>query len=60
MTTPFQDRWEFEIDPFRKRCLLEGLDEIDLTLAQDGAISAHEAAMADCLPFLARPQAAAA
>src|SRR3546814_6622383 len=26
VTTPFQDRFTFEIDPFRKMCLLEGLD----------------------------------
>ena len=27
VTTPFQDRFTFEIDPFRKHCLLHGLDE---------------------------------
>ena len=42
VTTPFQDRFEFQIDPFRKRCLLEGLDEIGLTLASESAIAAHE------------------
>lgn len=42
VTTPYQDRWEFPIDPFRKHCLLNGLDEISLTLAEDAAISAHE------------------
>src|SRR5690606_4847613 len=26
VTTPFQDRFSFEIDPFRKHCLLAGLD----------------------------------
>lgn len=36
--------YTFEIDPFRKRCLLEGLDDIDLTLANDDAIAAFEAA----------------
>jgi len=37
-------RWSanFEIDPFRKRCLLEGLDDIALTLVHDGKIAAHE------------------
>ncbi|MGH9416591.1 MAG: 3-isopropylmalate dehydratase small subunit [Terriglobales bacterium] len=34
----------FEIDPFRKRCLLEGLDEIALTLAHAPAIAAYEEA----------------
>src|SRR6478609_10829328 len=31
VTTPYQDRFTFEIDPFRKHCLLEGLDEVGLT-----------------------------
>ncbi len=34
----------FEIDPFPKRCLLEGLDDIALTLAHDEAIRKFEAA----------------
>ena len=36
--------YAFEIDPFRKRCLLEGLDDIGLTLANNEAIAAFEAA----------------
>lgn len=32
----------FEIDAFRKRCLLEGLDEISLALAQADAVTAYE------------------
>ncbi len=32
----------FEIDPFRKNCLLEGLDEIDLTLLHEEDIVAFE------------------
>lgn len=32
----------FEIDGFRKRCLLEGLDDIALTLMHEDAIDAHE------------------
>jgi 3-isopropylmalate/(R)-2-methylmalate dehydratase small subunit len=43
VTTPYQDRFRFEIDPFRKDCLLRGLDEIGITLAMDEAIVAHEA-----------------
>ncbi len=31
VTTPFQDRFTFEIDPFRRHCLMEGLDEVGLT-----------------------------
>ena len=36
----------FEIDPFKRHCLLEGLDEIGLTLAHEDAIAAYEAAHA--------------
>ncbi|MDQ0071964.1 3-isopropylmalate/(R)-2-methylmalate dehydratase small subunit [Variovorax boronicumulans] len=32
----------FHIDPFPRQCLLEGLDEIDYTLAQHAAIDAFE------------------
>ena len=42
VTSPFQDRFTFEIDAFRKHCLLNGLDEIGLTLASSDAISAYE------------------
>ncbi len=42
VTTRFQDRYSFEIDPFRKSCLLGGLDEIGLTLENTGGIDAYE------------------
>ncbi|GGD52324.1 3-isopropylmalate dehydratase small subunit [Croceicoccus pelagius] len=58
VTTPFQDRFEFEIDPFRKHCLLEGLDEVGLTMTRGDAISAYEAKTASVLPFLSGPRAA--
>jgi 3-isopropylmalate/(R)-2-methylmalate dehydratase small subunit len=32
----------FEIDPFRKRCLMEGLDDIGLTMEKADAIEAFE------------------
>ena len=32
----------FDIDPFRKRCLLEGLDNIGLTMQEDTKIGAFE------------------
>ena len=35
--------YTFEIDPFRKRCLLGGLDDIGLTLEHGIAITAYEA-----------------
>jgi 3-isopropylmalate/(R)-2-methylmalate dehydratase small subunit len=42
VTTPFQDRFTFDIDPFRKQCLAEGLDEIGMTMAMDEQISRYE------------------
>jgi len=53
VTTPFQDRFTFEIDPFRKHCLLNGLDEVGLTLARQEAIGAFEARARAERPFLA-------
>lgn len=58
VTTPFQDRFEFELDPFRRDCLMEGLDEIGLTLAQDGQIAAHEKKLAADKPWLVPGEAA--
>jgi 3-isopropylmalate/(R)-2-methylmalate dehydratase small subunit len=52
VTTPFQDRFEFEIDPFRKHCLLNGVDEIGLTLKSSDAISAYESKLAADKPWL--------
>ena len=52
VTTPFQDRVTFEIDPFRKMCLLNGLDEISLTEKSEAAIAAHEKKMATDQPWL--------
>lgn len=54
VTTPFQDRFEFEIDAFRKHCLLEGLDEVGLTLTRDSAISAYEKNSRGQTPWLAK------
>jgi 3-isopropylmalate/(R)-2-methylmalate dehydratase small subunit len=54
VTTPFQDRYSFEIDPFRKHCLIEGLDEVGLTLARKDAIGAYEQRQAHDLPWFAK------
>ena len=54
VTTPFQDRFTFEIDPFRKTCLLNGLDEVGLTLARDAVIGAFENGVRADRPFLAK------
>jgi 3-isopropylmalate dehydratase small subunit len=53
VTTPFQDRFEFEIDPFRKHCLINGVDEIGLTLKSSDAISVYEAKLSTDRPWLA-------
>jgi 3-isopropylmalate/(R)-2-methylmalate dehydratase small subunit len=42
VTTPLQDRFTFELDPFRRECLMRGLDEIGLTLASDASIRNYE------------------
>ena len=54
VTTPFQDRFSFEIDPFRKFCLQGGLDEVALTLKRDAAIADYEARLAAEQPWVAR------
>jgi len=42
----------FDIDPFRKTCLLNGLDEIGLTMVQAPAIERYETAARDARPWL--------
>ena len=42
VATPEGREFPFEIDPFRKACLLEGLDDIGLTLKHADAIRAYE------------------
>jgi 3-isopropylmalate/(R)-2-methylmalate dehydratase small subunit len=43
----------FDVDPFRKRCLMEGLDDIGLTMEKADAIDAFEAKRAQREPWLA-------
>ena len=57
VTTPFQDRFTFDIDPFRKACLMQGLDEIGLTLSKVDAISAYEAKVGAERPWLVPAEA---
>ena len=42
----------FEVDPFKKRCLLEGLDDIALTLEKVAAIEAFEKKRRTTTPWL--------
>ncbi|MHA6723646.1 3-isopropylmalate dehydratase small subunit [Sphingomonas sp. RS2018] len=53
VTTSYQDRFPFELDAFRRDCLMGGLDEIGLTLAQDTAISKFESADRAYRPWIA-------
>lgn len=43
---------EFEVDPFRKHCLLEGLDDIGLTLQDAEQIKQYEAKRRETAPWL--------
>ncbi|MEO0362804.1 MAG: 3-isopropylmalate dehydratase small subunit [Pseudomonadota bacterium] len=43
----------FEVDAFRKHCLLNGLDDIGLTMEKDASIAAFEASRARSQPWLA-------
>ena len=52
VTTPYQDRFEFAVDPFRKSCLMQGLDEIGLTQAMTGDIADYEARLAADRPWV--------
>lgn len=54
VTTPYQDRFAFTLDPFRRECLLGGLDEVGLTMARGEAIAAFEASRAAAQPWLTR------
>ena len=42
----------FDVDPFRKRCLLEGLDDIALTMEKSGSIDDFEAKNRTAQPWL--------
>ena len=42
----------FEIDPFRKHCLLNGLDDIGLTMEKAPAIDSYETQMAQARPWI--------
>jgi 3-isopropylmalate/(R)-2-methylmalate dehydratase small subunit len=43
---------KFEIDPFRKRCLLEGLDDIGLTMEKADSITSFEERTALSRPWV--------
>ncbi len=52
VTTPAGEVYGFEVDDFRRHCLLNGLDEIALTLQDAGAIRAYEQGLRERSPWL--------
>ena len=52
VTTPSGESFGFEIDDFRKHCLLNGLDEIGLTLQSADKIKEYEKARAEREPWI--------
>jgi 3-isopropylmalate/(R)-2-methylmalate dehydratase small subunit len=52
VTTPGGESFKFEIDPFRKHCILNGLDDIGLTLERAGEIKVFEAQHRERQPWL--------
>ncbi|MEM8571253.1 MAG: 3-isopropylmalate dehydratase small subunit [Pseudomonadota bacterium] len=52
ITGPDGGSISFDVDPFRKHCLLNGLDDIGLTLEKVGSIDTFEAEMSARTPWL--------
>jgi len=52
VTTPNGEVYPFEVDAFRKHCLLNGLDDIGLTMQQQDKIKAFEAKHRQSQPWL--------
>ena len=52
VTTPDGTSFHFDVDPFRKDCLLNGLDEIGLTLQKEADITAYEQRRKSEAPWL--------
>ena len=44
--------YTFDVDPFRKQCLLQGVDEITLTLGHEAEIAAFERRQAEQVSWL--------
>ena len=43
---------KFDVDPFKKKCLLEGLDDIALSLAKENKINNFEKSLKDKKPWI--------
>jgi 3-isopropylmalate/(R)-2-methylmalate dehydratase small subunit len=53
---PEGERYAFTVDPFRKDCMIKGLDGIGLTLQHEAAISDYEARRVKAAPWLFQDQ----
>jgi len=53
---PEGERYAFTVDPFRKDCMIKGLDGIGLTLQHEAAISAYESRRGQEAPWLFQDQ----
>jgi len=54
ITTPDGEVIKFDVDPFRKHCLINGLDDIGLTLQHADEIKAYEEKRKQASPWLFR------
>lgn len=52
VVTPSGEAFSFEVDDFRRHCLLNGLDDIGLTLQEGDAIRAYEAKAQQARPWV--------
>lgn len=54
ITGPDGGMIKFDVDPFRKHCLLEGLDDVGLTLQKEDKITSFEESYKASMPWMAR------
>jgi 3-isopropylmalate/(R)-2-methylmalate dehydratase small subunit len=52
ISTSDGETFSFEVDAFKKHCLLNGLDDIGLTMAKEGSISVYEENRAQSFPWM--------
>ena len=52
VTSPDGEVYQFELDPFKKHCLMNGLDDIGLSLEKASSIDSYEAGLAQARPWV--------
>ena len=52
MTITYGTAFAFEVDSFKKHCLLEGLDDIGLTMEKAASIDAFETQASQARPWV--------